>query len=113
MLQGLLQTALAPLIEILLGVVLVLLGLAARRLADWLGLAADDRARRYLDEVLHRSLSYARASSAVQALGEKLPPAAIEAAAEYAQQRVPDALGRFGISAEALRQMLVARDGGR
>jgi len=87
----------------------VLTGLAAR-LYRWLGIREDDAVRAYLDQALGRAVAYGLA----QARGASgLPPLSadpvVAAAVRYAQDRVPDALRRFGIDEPGLAEMVRAR----
>lgn len=101
----------------------LLLGLgtvAAKKAADWLNLAAEDRVRGYFLEALDRAIAYARD----QAL-KQLPPiqdhdrgdgvlrdtadAVVGIAAGYLRDRVPDALAQLKIDGVGLDAVISAR----
>ncbi|MBX9873366.1 MAG: hypothetical protein K2X84_00810 [Beijerinckiaceae bacterium] len=84
--------------------------------ADWLKLRADSEVRAYLTEGLDRAVAYGQAEArrrlgpiTNEAARERLPAMTIEIAAQYATQRWPEALARFGIDAPALDAVLKAR----
>jgi hypothetical protein len=77
------------------------------------GLELDTETRAYLQDALERAVDYgvAKASAAVAdaAPSVDLRREAVRHAAEYALDRVPDALARFGITPAALTRMVEAR----
>lgn len=95
-------------------VILALGGIAIRRLADWLRLRADSEVRAYLLAGLERAVEFGQAEARRMArdaglTGPAVGNAALEVARDYAQQRMPEALTRFGIDTAALDSMLRAR----
>lgn len=94
---------------------------AITHLAGWLQLREDSEVRRYLNEALARAVDLAEGelrrmmSASGMIRGPHIKPtaeqinAAIDVAASYAEERVPDALGRFGVSSPGLHEMLLAR----
>ena len=94
-------------------VILALGGLAVRRLSDWLGLRADGEVRAYLNAALDRAVEFglAEARRRAREAGVPVPAGGIAAAAarQYARDRVPEALARFGINEAALDDMIRAR----
>lgn len=104
------QQAASGLMEVAFTVAAALLAALAARLYRWLGIREDDAVRAYLDQALARAVAY----GLVQARGAAgLPPASQEpvvaAAVRYAQERVPDALKRFGIDEPGLAEMIRSR----
>ncbi|NYZ12873.1 hypothetical protein HL658_09940 [Azospirillum sp. RWY-5-1] len=90
-----------------------LVKVAVRHLETRTGLMVDAATRDYLDAALDRAVDLGLAKAA-EALGVAAPAAelrahALHVAAGYAQERVPDALARFGIGTPALADMLAAR----
>lgn len=90
----------------------------AARAAAWLKLSQDSQVRGYLEVALGNGIAFARRQvEARLAAGIKVDVhnATVAEAAEYVIQRVPDALARFGITAEAVRDLIIARlpQGGR
>lgn len=105
-----LQTLASGAMELAFTVALALLAGLAARLYRWLGIREDDAVRSYLDQALARAVAFGleRARAATG-----LPPVSTEpvvaAAVRYAQDRVPDALRRFGIDEPGLAEMIRAR----
>jgi hypothetical protein len=90
---------------------------AVSRLADWLKLSADDKARGYLQDAMQRAIALglerAKADAGlhhgpIPGTGEGMGYG-LSLAGAYLRDRVPDALGRFKIGDEQLQQMLRAR----
>jgi hypothetical protein len=77
------------------------------------GLELDAETRAYLQDALDRAVDYgvarAAAAAAAAAPSVDLRHEAVRHAAEYALDRVPDALARFGITPAALTRMVEAR----
>jgi hypothetical protein len=96
------------------GILLPVLGWAARRLSQSLRISDDDQVRRYLEQALLNALEFAR-ELALQQGGNladvQVRNRLVEDAANYVMPRVPDALKRFGIEPDGLREMLTARLG--
>lgn len=96
---------------------LALGSLAAKRLADWLKLSADDQVRTYLQQALDLATSAVeqqlRARLTASGFATALPPGGRQAAvlegAGYVAGRVPDALRRFGLSEADLAEMIERR----
>lgn len=93
-----------------------MLGLLLKRQMDRIGLLNDAEVRAYLDTALSRAIDYgvaeARRKLGVPKLNAEDRTAvdhATDLAAAYAANRVPDALARFGIEAQGLRDLLRAR----
>lgn len=93
-----------------------MLGLLLKRQMDRIGLLNDAEVRAYLDTALSRAIDYgvaeARRSLGVPKLNAEDRTAvdhATDLAAAYAASRVPDALARFGIESQGLRELLRAR----
>lgn len=92
-------------------------GWLAPQIARWLRLSNDERIRAYLLQALEAAVEYGQAEARRQLAGKTLVTAgssrerniAAEAARDYVQTRVPDALGHFGIDTVALDQMIRAR----
>jgi hypothetical protein len=101
-------------LQIVAAAVLVLGGFAVRALTIWLNLRADDQVRGYLQQALDRAVEYGisearrRVRDGAEGRGSQANIAA-ELARDYAQQRVPDALARFGIDTAGLDQLIRAR----
>ena len=116
---------LSPVMDVLIqaiGALLLAAAIAAlERLWDWLGLAADDKRRAYLNEALERAIDWAEDQTR-----SRLPPvetdadadagvqrdtstAVVEFAAGYVRSRVPDALKRLGVTDTGLEAMIRAR----
>jgi hypothetical protein len=97
-------------LQIVAAAVLVLGGFAVRALTVWLNLRADDQVRAYLQQALDRAVEYGLAEARGRvAAGPARNNIAAELARDYAQQRVPDALARFGIDTAGLDQLIRAR----
>lgn len=99
-------------VEIIGGALAALGSFGVRSLARFLRLKEDGLIRAYLDDALHRALAWA-VESAVRK-GDDLARVEVRSrlvaeAAGYAVEAVPDALKRFGISENGLRQRLEAR----
>jgi hypothetical protein len=105
---------LAPLaVELAAAALLALGSFAAARLATWLRLCNDAAVRGYLQDAIERAVDWAEARM-VAALAGQPPTAAdwrraVEDAAGYLGERVPDALAHFGITPEAVRRLVEAR----
>lgn len=107
---------LAPLVDTAASLLAaLLLGLGAwliQRVAAWLKLAEDDKVRLYLEEALHNAIAFAR-NKAIQQ-GQRIDEIEVRSqvvanAANYAIARVPDALKRFGIDEDGVRDLVLAR----
>jgi hypothetical protein len=101
-------------VEIIGGALTALGGFGVRSLTRFLRLKEDGLIRSYLDDALHRALAWA-VESAVRK-GDDLARVEVRSrlvaeAAGYAAEAVPDALKRFGVSENGLRQRLEARLG--
>jgi hypothetical protein len=102
-------------LEIVASLVLALGGAALLRLYRWLGLSQDAQVREYLDAALKRAVDFGVAEArrkfglAVLAPGGDAYVHAVDAAAAYARQTVPDALRHFGIDDGGLVDRLRAR----
>lgn len=112
--QDFLATLLPLLLQAVAAGVLALGGFVIQRLAGWLKLRADSEVRAYLQQGLDLAVQYGQAEARRRVLAGAVPREAVgEAAADlardYAQDRWPDALARFGIDADALGQMVRAR----
>jgi hypothetical protein len=108
------DTALDGLLTAAASLVLALGALAIRHLSDWLKLRADSEVRGYLTAALDRAVEYGLAEARRRArdaglAGPAVGNVAAEAARDYAQSRVPDALARFNIDTAALDQLIRAR----
>lgn len=107
---------LAPLIDVAAGLLLsVLLGLgvfAIQRGLAWLKLSEDEKIRGYLEAALRNGVTFAvnkarervGAGASVDVRNE-----VVAGAANYVIGRVPDALKRFGVTEEGVRDMVLAR----
>lgn len=108
------QALLDALLQIAAAGVLALGGYAIQRLATWLKLRQDSEVRAYLNQALERAvdLALAEAKGRLPAYARLAHPevtTAVERAAEYARTTVPDALRRFGIDGDGLRDRISAR----
>lgn len=112
--------ALSLLLDNALSVVAALLLVMGRQviayLADWLKLKADSEVRAYLTAGLDRAVEFGQAEArrrlgpvTSEAARERLPGMVVEIASQYATERWPDALKRFGIDAPALEAVLKTR----
>lgn len=105
---------LAPLaVELAAALLLALASFAAARLATWLKLSNDAAVRGYLQEAIERAADWAEARM-VAALAGQAPTAAdwrraVEDAAGYLAERVPDALTHFRVTPEGVRRLVEAR----
>ncbi|MEI6159996.1 MAG: hypothetical protein WCP77_09200 [Roseococcus sp.] len=102
------------LLQLLASGVLALGGYAITRLSDWLKLKEDSEVRVYLNQALERGVDLALAEArgrlpGYARLAHPEVSTAVERAAEYARDTVPDALARFRIDGEGLRDMVSAR----
>jgi hypothetical protein len=107
-----------PFLEVILqlaaSLVLALGGYAIARLAAWLKLREDSEVRTYLNQALERAvdLALAEARGRLPTYARLAPPevnSVVERAADYARAAVPDALARFDIKGDALRERIAAR----
>lgn len=101
-------------LQILAGILLVVGTYAIARLAAWLKLGTDDKFRAYLNQALERGIDLAIANlrARLPSYGRPAPPELAELighVADYAAARVPDALTRFGVGDQGLRDMIAAR----
>lgn len=108
------QALLDVLLQLAASGVLALGGYAITRLATWLKLRQDSEVRAYLNQALERAVDLALAEArgrlpAYTRLSHPQLDAAVERAAEYARSTVPDALARFRIDTEGLRDRISAR----
>lgn len=98
-----------PVLELVAAAVTGVVGVALRR---WLGLKADNEVRSYLDSALNRAVLYGL-NKAKDEFGQldkvTVRNAALDAAARYAVEAVPDALQRFRITPQRLRDLVMAR----
>lgn len=104
-------------VTLLSGIVAMLGRTAVRALVAYLEhktrMELDAHTRDYLDAALVRAIDWGT-SRAEQALGAGAPTvdlrnAAVAQAAQYALERVPDALEHFGIDGDGLKAMVEAR----
>jgi len=105
-----------------IGVVAVVLGFFARAaikigesyVERKLNVEIDDSTRSYLEDAFQNALEYGAARVAKGMAGANADAkrqAQLEAAATYVMDSVPDALARFGITAEGVQRRLEARIG--
>lgn len=107
-------------IETLFGGILAILSwLAARAIrifTDKTGVEIDAHTRQYLYEAIYNGISYARGKLddlAHDKLSDiEIKNATIAGAVSYVSAKVPDALARFGIDEDALKDLVEARLGG-
>jgi hypothetical protein len=108
------QALLDALLQLAASGVLALGGYAITRLAAWLKLREDSEVRAYLNQALERAvdLALAEAKGRLPAYARLAHPevhGVVERAAEYARAAVPDALARFKIDGDGLRERVSAR----
>jgi hypothetical protein len=108
------QALLDALLQLAASGVLALGGYAITRLASWLKLREDSEVRAYLNQALERAvdLALAEAKGRLPAYARLAHPevnGVVERAAEYARAAVPDALARFKIDSDGLRERVSAR----
>ena len=108
------QALLEVLLQLAAGGVMALGGYAIQRLASWLKLREDSEVRLYLNQALERGVDLALAEAkgrlpAYVRLANPEVTTAVERAAEYARTTVPDALARFRIDSDGLRDRISAR----
>ena len=108
------QALLDALLQLGAAGVLALGGFAIQRLTTWLKLRQDSEVRAYLNQALERAvdLALAEARGRLPAYARIAHPevsTAVERAAEYARATVPDALARFRIDGDGLRDRISAR----
>lgn len=112
-LSGLAATAIALVAGLLAAIGRTAVKALAAYLQQRAKLELDDHTRSYLDAALDRAVVWARGKIEGVADGALQPVdlhnAAIALAARYAVERVPDALAHFGVTQEALGQMIEAR----
>lgn len=101
-------------VEIAGGVLGALGGFGLRALTRFLRLKEDGLVRHYLDDAMHRALSWAVEQAVTR--GDDMARIEVRSrlladAASYAAATVPDALRRFGIGEAGLKQRLEARLG--
>jgi hypothetical protein len=98
-----------PVLELVAAAVTGVVGVALRR---WLGLKADNEVRGYLDSALNRAVLYGL-NKAKDEFGQldkvTVRNAVLDAAARYAVEAVPDALRRFRITPQKVRDLVEAR----
>jgi hypothetical protein len=107
---------LAPLIDVAASLLLaLLLGLgvfAIQRGLAWLKLSEDEKIRGYLEAAMRNGVTFALhkarerigAGATVDVRNE-----VVAGAANYVIERVPDALKRFGVTEDGVRDMVLAR----
>lgn len=108
--------SLAPAIDAVLAALAALLlalgTFAIQRLLGWLKLSQDEKVRAYLEDALQNGIAFARARVSSRAVGSiDVKSAVVAEAANYAIARVPDALKRFGIDQDGVRDLVQARLG--
>lgn len=108
------QPLLDALLQLAASGVLALGGYAIARLAAWLKLREDSEVRAYFNQALEFAvdLALAEARGRLPTYVRLAAPemnGVIERAAEYAREAVPDALARFDIKGDALRERIAAR----
>lgn len=107
---------LTPIVTTALEFIAVVFGAAAtwalRLLMRKLRLSADNEVRLYLEAALQAGLGAGLAKARNMATDTpkiELKSAVVAEAANYAIARVPDALKRFGLTDDAVREMVLAR----
>lgn len=109
-----LAPVITPVIEALFGVVAGLASWAIRHLTAWLKLKQDSEVRAYLKDAVYAGINVARAKAGEALAGKLTVDVKLALAAEvgeYLIDRVPDALARFGLTGEALRDYVLGRIG--
>lgn len=106
MIASLLASILPLLGQVLAAALLAAATWTATRLADWLRLSADSHVRGYLLDIVGVAVEAAAATlRQVPDLREEI----IRDAVTYVQERAPQALRRFGVTAPALEEMIEQR----
>lgn len=108
-------TALLPLIlEILAGLVLAMAAWAIKKYATKLGIDADAETRAYLLTAVVAAVTYGR-NKALEELGTAdwtkvdVRNALLAHGVAYVLQRVPDAVSRFNLKEQDIRELIIAR----
>lgn len=107
-----LQPAIEGIASALLALLFALGSVAITRLLTWLRLSEDAKVREYLDEALRNAIAFAQAKVQArmpQAIPAETRGAVIAEATAYATAHVPDALKRFGVDSDGVRDLVAAR----
>jgi hypothetical protein len=112
-----LSPILNELIQLLASAILGLGSWAIVRVLRWLRLSEDEKVRGYLNAALDNAVGWAVADLRRRMPSAELGPGVghaarvgvVNEAASYIAQRVPDALKRFGVTPEGVRDMVEKR----
>lgn len=101
-------------LEIMAGIIFGLLLWLIKRYIIKLGIEADEKVREYLMEAIHASVIYGK-NKAIEELGTEdvveidVRNCIIAHAVKYISSRVPDAVKKFKLSEEDIKDLVLAR----
>lgn len=94
---------------VLPGLATLITGGVLYAIQKWVGIKLSDQAKATVNDGLQKALAYAQSRVGASTLTVDVKSPLIAAAATYAQEHVPGALKRLGVSPEQLAEKLVAR----